>query len=120
MLSASLVLFGIAALGGLLLAYFRIARSANPPLGLALGHGLIAAAGLVLLIIAIVSNQLAGKAFTALVLFIIAALGGFIMITLHFRGRLIPLPVVLIHALVAVAGFIMLYMGKLAYMLSGV
>ena len=70
--------------------------------------------GLVLLIFTVVTAHLTGKPVIALVLFVVAALGGFTLIAIHLRKKIIPAPIVLIHALVAVAAFVVLLLGVLA------
>jgi hypothetical protein len=44
----------------------------------------------------------------ALGLFIVAALGGFGLFSFHLRKKDLPIPLVLVHAVVAVAGFLSL------------
>jgi membrane protease YdiL (CAAX protease family) len=103
----TLVLFAIAALGGLVLASIRL-RGSNPPLALALIHGALAAAGLVALILAVLHASASPSApRIALALFVVAALGGF-----HLRKNNIPVPLMLIHAVVAVGGFVTLLLGS--------
>jgi hypothetical protein len=101
------VLFGLAALGGATMAAIRL-RGSNPPLGLAVVHGLAAAAGLVTLLIAVASGGERGMATVSLVLFGIAALGGFVLFAQHLKGKLIPIGVVFLHGTIAVAGFVAL------------
>jgi hypothetical protein len=48
------------------------------------------------------------QARTALVLFIVAALGGFYLFAQHVQKRALPIPVILVHALIAVIGFLIL------------
>ena len=104
-----IVLFAVAALGGLVLVGLRL-RDQNPPLGVALVHGAVAAAGLIALALPVVGGHAAGPPTTALILFVVAALGGFFLLSFHLRKRLIPLAVVAIHAVVAVTAFgVLLY-----------
>ncbi len=107
-----LVLFGIAALGGLLLATLRLKNRALP-MPLALIHGAVAAAGLVALLLLVLANGGAHNAGVALVLFVVAALGGFFLFSFHLRNKPLPIPVMAVHALVAVAGFALLLLGVL-------
>jgi hypothetical protein len=39
-----------------------------------------------------------------------AAVGGFVLITLHLRKRALPMGLIIIHALMAVVGFALLLM----------
>ncbi|PYK66074.1 MAG: hypothetical protein DME50_06665, partial [Verrucomicrobia bacterium] len=83
------VLFALAALGGIILAALHLTTK-SAPVPLALLHGLLAAAGLVLLIIGVTQMASAGLPGIALVIFIIAALGGFVLFAIHLKTR--PLP----------------------------
>ena len=44
----------------------------------------------------------------SIVLFVIAALGGFVLFRKHTQGQLIPKPLMGVHAAVAVTGFVLL------------
>jgi hypothetical protein len=101
------ILFALGAIGGVTLAVLRV-RGGNPPLGLAAGHGVAAAAGLVTLAIGVLGQGLRGTALVSLVLFGAAALGGFVLVSIHLKGKLIPLGLVLAHGTLAVAGFVAL------------
>lgn len=104
----ALVLFGIAALGGVTMAVIRFRGAERPPTGLALLHGAVAAAAIIVLIVAMLSAPNAAQARTALVLFIVAALGGFYLFAQHVQKRALPIPIILVHALIAVIGFLIL------------
>src|SRR5215831_20305519 len=107
-MSVALVLFGIAALGGLVMATQRLRGAPQPTLAIALVHGALAAAGLIALIVAVAGGAVPGQARTALIIFIIAALGGFYLFAQHLQKKAIPIPVMVVHALVAVVAFIIL------------
>ena len=107
MLGVAVVLFALAALGGIILAALHLKRK-SAPIPLALLHGLLAAAGLVLLIIAVVQMASAGPAGVALVIFIIAALGGFVLFAMHVTRKPLPEGLIVVHGLVAVVAFIVL------------
>lgn len=104
----ALVLFAIAAVGGVALAGMRLSGRELPPMGLAIVHGLFAAAGLVVLILGVMQSAAAGTAGIALAIFLVAALGGFLLFSYHLRKRALPVPLVAVHGLVAVAGFVTL------------
>jgi len=106
------VLFAIAALGGAFLAALRF-QMKELPFPVAILHGLLAASGLVALLLAVVNGNAVGSAKIALGLFVVAALGGFFLFSLHLRKRELPIPVVLIHAVVAVVAFAILVIGVL-------
>lgn len=107
MLIYAVILFGVAALGGLVMAIQRRGGS-NPPLALAVLHGLLAATGLVLLIVVGMQDGFGGNLGIALVLLVVAALGGFVLIASHLRGQLISLALVGVHAVAAVVGYVFL------------
>jgi|SRR5215471_180627 len=107
MLGVAVVLFALAALGGIILAALHLKRK-SAPIPLALLHGLLAAAGLVLLIIAVVQMASAGPAGVALVIFIIAALGGFVLFTMHLTRKPLPAGLIVVHGLAAVVAFVVL------------
>ncbi|MDZ4811041.1 MAG: hypothetical protein SGI99_00300 [Pseudomonadota bacterium] len=109
MMQTAAALFGAAALGGLLMAGMRFSGTPRPPVWLAMGHGLMAAAGLTLLTYAAVTLGIPPMAQLALALFILAAIGGAAM-NLLFHWKLLPLPIPLMigHALMAVTGFVLL------------
>lgn len=102
----SVVLFGIAALGGLFLAALRFMKK-DLPMPVALVHGGVAAGALVTLLVSVVDrpDPEKGLAPIALGLFVVAALGGFVLFSFHLRKKLLPIPLMLIHAVVAVAGY---------------
>ena len=54
------------------------------------------------------------SATTALVLFLIAAAGGFFLFFHHLRRVALPIWLVVVHALVAVAAFLILALGVLS------
>jgi len=101
----AIVLFALAAVGGLIMAIMRFRGREQPPLALAIVHGLAAAAGLVALIAVIAGGSAPGAATLGLVLMLAAALGGFVLFGNHLKNIPLPIPLMVIHALVAVAGF---------------
>ena len=111
-------LLAVAAVGGLAMAGIRFSGKPHPPAWLAMLHGFLAAAALTLLIYACFTVGLPGMAQLALLLFLAAAAGGAFM-NLNFHWKLLPLPVwlVLVHAGIAVCGFVLLVVAtwKLAY-----
>jgi len=111
MLIVAAVLFALAAVGGLAMAFIHFKRDRNPPGALAAVHGVAAATALVILLWAVVQTGAGGAVAWALGLFVVAALGGFFLVSFHVRKRRLPSPVVVIHALVAVAAFLLLLGG---------
>jgi hypothetical protein len=113
-MTVALVLFALAAVGGVILAVIRFKGQPYPPLPLALVHGAAAAAGLIALIAAVAPGGAPSSVTTALVLFLIAAGGGFFLFFHHLRKVALPVWLVVVHALVAVAGFLMLALAVLS------
>lgn len=107
------VLFAAAALGGAVMVVQRLGER-KIPMGLALLHGLAAASGLVLLLLAVLQGAAAGLATIALVLFVLAALGGFYLFASYLRTGSFPVPVMFVHAGVAVLAFLLLVFWLLA------
>jgi hypothetical protein len=52
MLQTATILLGLTAVGGLIMAFIRFSGAERPPSWLAMGHGLLAASGLTLLLYA--------------------------------------------------------------------
>lgn len=107
MLHLALVAFAVAAVGGLILAA-RVLRDRFAPWALSLLHALLGAAGLVLLIGLLVQGNGQQRVLVGFVLLLVAALGGFFLASFHLRKQLPPKAVVVVHAGVAVAGFLTL------------
>ena len=109
MLRTAACLFLLAALGGLLMAGVRFMGKRNPPPWIAMLHGLLAGAGLTLLDYAAFTSTIPATATLALVLFVLAALGGLVLnLNYEWNRRLLPAPLLVVHALVAVSGFVLL------------
>jgi predicted membrane channel-forming protein YqfA (hemolysin III family) len=105
------ILFVLAALGGLTMVALRVSRNQNPPTALAIGHGIIAAAGLITLLYVVFTSTVTvpDMAKWATGVFVVAALGGVGMFTLfHLRGRLLPVWMMLGHGAVAAVGLVLL------------
>ncbi|SDK78552.1 hypothetical protein SAMN05192566_2404 [Methylophilus rhizosphaerae] len=107
MFSYTLIVLVIAAVGGLVLAA-HVLRGQLAPWPLSLIHALFGATGLILLIILLLQGNASQKVIIGFVLLLIAALGGFFLASFHLRKKLPPKAVVIIHAGVAVAGFLTL------------
>ena len=112
LLRTATVVLGIAALGGLLMAIMRFAGTERPPSWLAMLHGLLAGAGLTLLVYAGLTTGISSSAWIGIVLLVVAALGG-VFLNLAYHDKRLPLPkgIVIIHALLAVAGFGLIFLG---------
>lgn len=112
MLILSVILFAVAALGGLVLGVLGL-RQRDLPMWLSLIHGVVAAAGLITLILGVVQGNAGSLVIISLILFLIAALGGFVLFSYHLRKRPHPKGLIVIHALVAVIAFVLLLLGIL-------
>jgi hypothetical protein len=115
MLTYAVIVFAVGALGGLVLASY-VLQGRLAPWPLSLGHAGLGAIGLLLVIYAAVTAGISHAALTALVILVVAALGGFYLASIHLRSQIAPKPVVFIHAGVAVVGFLTL-LGVVAHVL---
>lgn len=114
MIQLSLVLFAVAALAGLTMAIMHFRGFSPPKVVLAVLHGLFAASGLVVLLLALIKSGFGGKPGVALGLLVVAALGGFVLVSYHAKNQKLPSGLVVGHALIAVAGFLTLLVAELA------
>lgn len=106
MIYVSIVLFALAAgLGLSMLIKWLTQKEASK--GVIYSHGIAAAVALVLLIIFSFRNP-AKFPEASLILFVLAALGGFYLFFKTFKKQPGPVGVALVHALLAVAGFVAL------------
>ncbi len=103
MLTASVVLSLYAALSGLVMA-FGIFRGAKPWVPLALGHGVLAAMAVVLALLVAIAPGVDAILKYGVAVLVLAALGGFFLLSCHLRGKPHPRVVVVLHALLAVGG----------------
>jgi hypothetical protein len=108
-LQTAAILLGIGALGGLVMTVIRLKGAPRPPSSIAMAHGVLAAAGLTLLIYFWYTTGIAPLAKLATVVLILAALGG-TYINLRYHSQMQPLPMswIVAHAGIAVVGFVML------------
>lgn len=108
MLLYALIAFAIGAAGGLVMALGFVLRGRLAPWALSLLHAALGALGIVLLIYTAIAMSIPQAALIALILFVIAALGGFYLASIHLRSKVAPAAIVLVHAGVAVIGFLVL------------
>lgn len=108
-MQAATIILALAAIGGITLAVIRMRGAPWPPLWMALGHGVVAATGVGVLIYLAVSQGIPTLALVALGIFILAALGGLILLLgFHLQSKPLPIPIVLAHGLIAATGFVLL------------
>src|SRR5512141_537405 len=109
------VLLTITTLGGLTMAGLRFANRPNPPAWLAMAHGFAAGAAATLLLYAYFTVGLPRLAAWGLLLFIIAALGGiYLNLNYHMKQQALPIGIMVVHAMIAVAGFVLLVLAIFA------
>jgi hypothetical protein len=105
MLSSAVMVFSVAAVGGLILA-LHVLRDRFAPWLLSMLHALLGATGLVLVLLAVVGDEGSSSLLLgSLLTLVVAALGGFFLVSFHVRKRLPPKAVVVLHALLAIVGF---------------
>ncbi|HVE52906.1 MAG TPA: hypothetical protein VNB23_05940, partial [Ramlibacter sp.] len=112
LMRTAVVLLAVTAAGGLVLAGIRFSGRPHPPIAIAMVHGLLAAAGLTLLLYGALARGLPGMAWTGLVLLLVAALGG-IVLNLRYHWQRIALPpgIVLGHAGAGAVGLVLVALG---------
>jgi hypothetical protein len=103
----AVVLFSLAAILGLYLISL-VLQNKQTPKGIALIHGFFAATALILVIIHAVVNQV--DMIQIIVLFALAALGGFVLFARDIMGKSLPKSLAVVHGLLAVSGIIFLLM----------
>ncbi|MFA5939607.1 MAG: hypothetical protein WC809_09670 [Sinimarinibacterium sp.] len=109
MMKTAALLLAIAAGGGLLMAGIRFSGKDRPPSAIAMLHGLLAAGALTLLIYAAVVAGVPPMAQLSIAVLVVAALiGTWINLKFHSQMQALPIKGVVAHALVAVAGFVLL------------
>ncbi|MEY3121729.1 MAG: hypothetical protein RI993_554 [Pseudomonadota bacterium] len=107
MLTYLIMVLAIAAVGGVVLAT-KVLSGQLAPWPLSIIHALLGATGLIMLIMMVLEGSGGSRLTAALGLLVVAALGGFYLASMHAKGNVAPKNVVLIHAGVAVAGFLTL------------
>lgn len=108
----AVIVLALTALGGVASAAFR-ARGSNPPMWLAIVHGIAAASGLALLVASGLVEGFDTALAWGLGLLVVSALGGFILFGTHLRQKLISGPLVVVHGLISVAGFVLVVVAAL-------
>lgn len=107
MLAAAIFLFIIAAIFGLTILASILRDKPTPKLSV-LAHGTFAIIALLILIAAVASNHGSTLLLVSVGLFILAALGGFTLLSFDIRSKPIPKVVAIIHPLVAVSALVLL------------
>lgn len=108
-MNTATILLGIGAVGGVVMALIRFTGAPRPPSTLAMAHGILAAAGLTLLIYMWATLGISSLAQAATVVLVLAALGGtYINLRYHSQIQPLPIPWVIVHAGIAVVGYALL------------
>jgi hypothetical protein len=105
MLYTIIAFFALAAVLGATLLTF-VLRTTPTPKGVVFAHGLLAAIGLVLLLIYTFRNS-PGPMESA-ILFVIAALGGFVLFWKDITNKPVPKWLAVLHGVLAITGFVFL------------
>lgn len=94
------------------MAIMRFAGMERPPSWLAMAHGLLAGSGLTLVLYAGFTAGMPGTVWAGLGLLVLAALGG-VYLNLAYHAKLLPIPkgIVIVHALLAIPGVLLLFFG---------
>ncbi len=106
MIFLAAILFAVGAVLGLTM-FIRWLTSKEAPRIVVYLHGLAGAAGIVLLLLYASSNP-ESFPLVSIILFVVAALGGFYLYFTDVKKKPHPLAVAGLHALLAVAGFVTL------------
>lgn len=99
-------LFAVAAVLGILI-FKNWLTSADTSRTVVYLHGIFAAVALVLLLVFALQHKV-NTLQTSAILFVIAAIGGIYMFVRDLRGKFSPMWLATVHALLAVAGFLVL------------
>jgi hypothetical protein len=101
---AAIGLFGAAALGGMYLLSL-VLKERQRPKAIAFAHGTLAVSGVIVLIVYSLKNP---GPVGSLVVFAMAAMGGFVMIYKDLTTGHVPKWLGIVHGLLAITGFILL------------
>lgn len=101
----ALAIFAMAAIAGMYLLSL-ILRNKSTPKGVTIIHGLMAATALVLLIIYCFGNT--PGPWSSIIIFTLAAIGGFILNYRDITGKKVPKWLGVAHGLLAITGFVLL------------
>jgi hypothetical protein len=107
MLYLTIALFALAAVMGIIVATTIFTKKPATPKPAVFIHGAFAATALVLLIVYAL-NHPDSYPQASLILFIIAAIGGFVLFANDMKKKPGPAGLVIVHALIAVTAFVLL------------
>lgn len=101
------IIFLVAAVGGAFMAH-RILNGQLAPWLVSLVHLLLGASGLVLVILAVMAGAGGVIGMITLGILLVAALGGFLLASMHLRKKVAPSGLVILHATLGVTGVLLL------------
>lgn len=105
MLFTALAFFSLAAILGIILISF-VLRGRSTPKAVVLFHGPIAAVGIFLLLV--YAFYQTPRPMASIILFILAACGGFFLLYRDLTGRTLPKWLAVGHGLIAIIGYVLL------------
>ena len=109
MLRTAVILLGLTAVGGLVMAFTRFAGRPHPPSLITMAHGLLAGSGLTLLLYAGITLRMPPMAWGSVALLAAAALMGLILnLRYHWKDKPLPMGLMLLHAAIAVGALVIL------------
>jgi glucose uptake protein GlcU len=108
MFNIAVILIALGAIVGLTMAIKHFKGRTPPKPALAILHGLLAGCGVVALLLGVWDMGFGTAHTWALVLFVVAALGGLYLVSHHMRHKPLPSGVIVIHGLVAAVAFLIL------------
>lgn len=105
MVITAIVLISIAViLGGYLLSF--VLKGKNPPKGIALAHGTLAALGIIILLIYALTTSEHHKHWESIMIFIVAAVGGIYLFSRDIRHKKVPKWIAVVHGVIGLTGLI--------------
>lgn len=103
----ALIVFVLTALGGFTMLVMRL-RGSNPPLALALLHGLLGVSGLVVLGWHLWQSGWSALPGMSFVLLAAAACGGLVVLSCHLLKQTVPVTLTILHGASAIIGIALL------------
>lgn len=105
MVITAIILIGLAILiGAYLLKY--VLKEKHPPKAIVMTHGAFAILGILVLLIYALTTEEHHKHWDSFVIFSVAAIGGFYMVSRDIRHKSVPKWVAIVHAGIALFGFV--------------
>jgi len=107
MLVYAIIVFLIAAVGGVFMAY-RILNGEFAPWAVSLIHLALGGAGLILVLLAVMAGEGGFLGQLTFAILLVTALGGFWLAAVHLKKRVASSGLVILHACLGIAGVMML------------